>query len=377
MPSDKRDSEKNPAQPLRLVKSPVPAVNEVLGTLVSGSMAQVVLAIAAVLAILAICYTGRLPLMTLCLALLVAFILAPVADVFERWHSPRWASSFIAVVLFLVLVLVIAYLSYSRAEQFIEDLPAYASRIQHTTLRFRQQAEKIQETTQAVLPTPSGGNTTVTVKQQSDLSSLLTSFGGITEIVLSLAFIPFLVYFMLTWRDRAREKTVRLFDPEHQHKVHVALGGIAEMVKAFLVGNLICGLFMATVSTVVFGAMKVPYFYFLGLISGFVSLLPYIGVVLATLPPIIAGVGQLSHAQIIGIIVLVIGLHVFAINVLFPKMIGGRLNLNPLVVTIALLIWGWIWGPVGLLLAIPITGALKIVFDHIESLRPFGAWMED
>jgi predicted PurR-regulated permease PerM len=79
----------------------------------------------------------------------------------------------------------------------------------------------------------------------------------------------------------------------------------------------------------------------------------------------------------LGIAVMVVGLHVFTINVLFPKMIGGRLNLNPLVVTIALLIWGWIWGAVGLILAIPITAALKIVFDHVESLRPFGAWMED
>jgi predicted PurR-regulated permease PerM len=375
MPSENPDSEQNAIQPLRLVKSSVPAVHEVLGTLVSGSMAQVVLAIAAVLAI---CYTGRLPLITLWLALLVAFILAPVADILERWHSPRWASSFMAVLLFLVLLLVIAYFSYSRAEQFIEDLPAYATRIQHMTLHFRQQAEKIQETTQAVLPAPKGSNNqTVTVKQQSDLSTLLTSFGGITEVALSLAFIPFLAYFMLTWRDRARDKTVRLFDPEHQHKVYVALGSIAEMVKAFLVGNLICGLFIAAVSTVVFGAMRVPYFYFLGLISGFLSLLPYLGVVLAILPPLIAGVGQLSQPQIIGIIAMVIGLHVFAINVLFPKMIGGRLNLNPLVVTIALLIWGWLWGAVGLILAIPITGALKIVFDHVESLRPFGAWMED
>jgi len=229
-----------------------------------------------------------------------------------------------------------------------------------------------------VFPAPNPpDNKTVTVKQQNDVSSwIINSFGGITEVVLSFAFIPFLTYFMLTWRDRARDKTVRLFDQQHQHKVHVTLGGIAEMLKAFLVGNLMCGLFMAAVTTVVFGLMGVPYFYFLGLISGFLSLLPYLGVILAIVPPIIAGLGKLSDTQMIGIVVMVVGLHVFAINVIFPKMIGSRLKLNPLVVTIALLIWGWIWGAVGLILAIPITGAMKIVFDHVESLRPLGAWME-
>ena len=66
----------------------------------------------------------------------------------------------------------------------------------------------------------------------------------------------------------------------------------------------------------------------------------------------------------------------FAISGLFPKVIGKRLQLNPLVVTIGLLVWGWIWGAMGLILAIPIMGALKIIFDHIAALRPFGAWME-
>ena len=64
-----------------------------------------------------------------------------------------------------------------------------------------------------------------------------------------------------------------------------------------------------------------------------------------------------------------------AINVLYPKLIGKRLQLNPLAVTIALLIWGWLWGAVGLILAVPLTAALKIIFDNVESLRPYGAWL--
>ena len=71
----------------------------------------------------------------------------------------------------------------------------------------------------------------------------------------------------------------------------------------------------------------------------------------------------------------VVGLHIFAINVLYPKLIGKRLQLNPLAVTIALLIWGWLWGAVGLILAVPLTAALKIIFDNVESLRPYGAWL--
>jgi predicted PurR-regulated permease PerM len=59
-----------------------------------------------------------------------------------------------------------------------------------------------------------------------------------------------------------------------------------------------------------------------------------------------------------------------------PKVIGKRLRLNPLVVTIALLVWGWIWGAMGLILAIPMTGTMKIIFDHIDSLHASGRWLE-
>jgi predicted PurR-regulated permease PerM len=71
----------------------------------------------------------------------------------------------------------------------------------------------------------------------------------------------------------------------------------------------------------------------------------------------------------------VLGLHLIALNVLYPKFLGNRLQLNPLSVTISLLFWGWLWGAMGLVLAIPLTAATKIIFDHIEVLRPYGAWL--
>ena len=77
----------------------------------------------------------------------------------------------------------------------------------------------------------------------------------------------------------------------------------------------------------------------------------------------------------LGIVLTVFGLHVFALNVLYPKLIGKRLQLNPLAVTISLLFWGWLWGAMGLILAVPITAAMKIIFDNVDVMRPYGAWL--
>jgi predicted PurR-regulated permease PerM len=98
-------------------------------------------------------------------------------------------------------------------------------------------------------------------------------------------------------------------------------------------------------------------------------------VLLAMVPPLLAGVGHIRSTQFAVIIVTVLGLHLFALNVLYPKFLGNRVQLNPLAVTLALLFWGWPWGAMGLILAIPITAAIKIVLDHVENLRPYAAWL--
>ena len=87
------------------------------------------------------------------------------------------------------------------------------------------------------------------------------------------------------------------------------------------------------------------------------------------------GLGQLESSQLLIIALTVLGLHLLGLNVLYPKFLGSRLQLNPLAVTIALLFWGWLWGAVGLILAIPITAAMKIIFDNVETLRPYGTWL--
>jgi predicted PurR-regulated permease PerM len=132
---------------------------------------------------------------------------------------------------------------------------------------------------------------------------------------------------------------------------------------------------MAVFSGLVFAFLHLPYFYFLGIISGFLSLIPYLGVIAALLPPLATGIGVLHGPGIAIIAFTILGLHVFSMNVLYPKILGGRLDLNPLAVTLGLLIWGWIWGAMGLILAVPAVGTIKIICDNVEGLEPFGQWL--
>jgi predicted PurR-regulated permease PerM len=264
--------------------------------------------------------------------------------------------------------------SYNQAVIFADNLPKYSQKLRSMVQPFQQDAEKLRRTREAVTdPEPPD---VVPVRQVQSWSDVLTHGAGtVTDTVLAASFIPFLAYFLLTWQSHARSATVMLFPLHHRHTAFVTLGLIGKMLQSFIVGNLLIGLLISAVSVGVFGLLHVPFFYFVGFLSGFLSLVPYLGVVVAMVPPVLVGFGQLETGELLVVVVCVIGMHLLSLNVLYPKLLGSRLRINPLAVTIALLFWGAVWGAIGLVLAIPITGAIKIVFDHVESMKPYADWL--
>jgi predicted PurR-regulated permease PerM len=340
----------------------------------AGAVAQVILAAAV---ILAVCYIAKLVLVTLLFSILLAFMLEPVVNLLEKVRLPRAAGAFLAVLFMLALMYAGSYFLYGKAMSFVHELPKYSVKIRSHLAHFREQTSELEKTTKQVFPDDKNAKKPLPVQVENEGTQGMVSekVGAVTEVVLTLCFIPFLTYFMLSWQEHARTKSVQLFRPENRSTAYVTLGHISAMMKSFIAGNFLIGLFIGVCSTVVFGFLGVPYFYFVGFISGFLSLVPYLGVAVAMLPPIAAGLGVMGDSRLLIVAITVVALHLLAMNVLYPKVLGKRLQLNPLVVTVSLLIWGFIWGAMGLILAVPIMGAIKIVCDHVVSLRAIGEWL--
>ncbi|MFZ0286092.1 MAG: AI-2E family transporter [Terriglobales bacterium] len=321
--------------------------------------------------VLALCYYGEAILAVMLISVLLAFVLAPVVDFLSFLHLPRGLGAFVALLLLLTAIMTIVYYSYNEAVVLVQDLPKYTTRLREDLMRFSKQAESLEN-----LGEDAEDKDVVKVRPATGWTDLLTrGFGSAGTLLLACSFVPFLTFFMLTWQQHVRSATVMLFPLESRHTVYTTLGLISAMIRSFMVGNVLIGLAVGAVSTLVFGLLHVPFFYFVGFISGFLSLVPYMGLLLAIVPPVFVGLGHVEVADLLTIVVTVLGLHMVALNVLYPKFLGNRLQLNPLAVTMSLLVWGSLWGAMGLLLAIPITGAMKIIFDHVESLRPYGAWL--
>jgi predicted PurR-regulated permease PerM len=321
---------------------------------------------------LALCYFGESVLIVILVSILLAFILAPIVDALAYIRLPRAIGAFIAILLLLSALGGVFYYSYNQGAALVQDLPKYTARVRDELAGFRRQAETFE------VLTPSHEKGVVNVRTTTDWTDVLTrGFGSVTEAILAASFIPFLTFFMLIWQEHARSATVMLFPLKDRQTAYATLGMISAMVRTFMVGNLMIALLMGAIGTFVFGYLHLPFFYFAGFASGFLSLIPYMGIPLAMVPPVFVGLGHMNSQEFLIILATVFALHLVALNVLYPRILGNRMELNPLAVTIGLLVWGGIWGAMGLVLALPITAAMKIVFDHIESLKPLGIWMGD
>ncbi len=206
------------------------------------------------------------------------------------------------------------------------------------------------------------------------ISARLSSF---YQIFLMVSFVPFLVYFMLSWRDHINRSFLQFFHGEDRLIAARSLQGIADMVRAFVVGNFLLGLMLAVISSILFWFIHLPYPLLVGPFSGFLSLVPYVGLPMALLPPLFAALAVNFFPVYVLVVVTVAMLHLIAMNLLYPKIVGSRVHLNPLVVTFSLMLWGFLWDAAGLLLAIPLTAGIKAVCDNVKGLRPIGKFLGD
>ena len=362
----------------------------------------------------ALLYFGRALFITVLVAVTIAFILEPFVELLIRVRFPRSLASFVVCTVALLFLYVIGMGAYSQLAVLYGDLPKYGQRIgdivdgvslrvaaaedrtlrmvaparlreeEQARLRAQEAAAKSRKNSRTAQPPPvippaPGAIPEVKIHTEpASISAFITArWSSVYQILLMMSFVPFLVYFMLSWRDHINRSFLQLFHGEDRLVAARSLQGIADMVRAFVVGNSFLGLVLAIISSIMFWLMGLPLAPLVGPISGFLSLVPYIGLPLAVMPPLFAALPQNSVSTYVLVLVSVSLLHLLALNLLYPKLVGSRVHLNPLVVTFSLMLWGFLWDAPGLLLAIPLTAGLKAVCDNVKELRPIGKFLGD
>jgi predicted PurR-regulated permease PerM len=348
---------------------------EIPRTTSSASISASIIAIAVLFGCI---YYASSVVITLICSILIASVLEPGVRLMEIHRVPRWLASLIMVLLMLAVAYLLIYAVYDRAQAFYVAMPKLMDRLKQITAHLRVTANSIQQSTQTIIPpSPEANLPTVRLQQESPYAQfLLRGIGSVYAFMVTVMFIPFLVFFMLTSKNQVWVSSLNLFPIHRRQQAEDVIHAIARMLRQFVVGNLFVGFISACLITPVFEIIHLQYALLMGPLAALLSLVPYIGVALGILPPLMVALMQYDTTGpfiVIGVAVAVV--HFVAVNILTPKLVGQRVNLNALSVTIAMMFWAWLWGGFGLILAVPITAAIKAVCDNVESLKPYGAWM--
>ncbi|HZC65526.1 MAG TPA: AI-2E family transporter [Candidatus Dormibacteraeota bacterium] len=312
---------------------------------------------------------------TLMLSILLAYFLDPAVELMERTGLPRTLAAMVIVLVLIVGLLAVGYAVWARTSDFANEWPKYSAVLRQVQTNLEGKLNGLEG---QITPQEAGARAAAQSSGEGGMvhGFIMRSIGSLYELVLEVTFVPFLVFFMLAGKRDTWHSTLRLFPVSARTQVKETLDDLRMVLRDYLAGMCILTLIVIAASSVFFWALGLEYPIMLGIVSGLLNMVPYIGVVLSWVPAFVLALAKYNTVGwFLLIAAVLLGVHICAMNLIAPHIVGKRVQLNAVAITIALLFWGWLWGGMGLLLAIPLTAVLRVVCDHIESLKPMGRWL--
>ena len=317
-------------------------------------------------------YVAQGIVVPLVMAILFAILLNPIVIFLKRrLKFPHVIASMTAVILFVILIVsIFTFISFqvsdmaSDIDKIQENIQIHFKNIQqyvkqHFNISDREQHEYIESATKDTMQ-----------KGKEILGTTLMSF---TDTLLNLTLIPIYIFLLLLYRNHFMLFFTKFFKKENHTQVHEIINHIKVAVKSYIIGLILEMIAVSVLTSIGFMIIGVQYAILLGIITGILNLIPYVGILFAGILSIIASLsGSPDLSVIVGVIVVNIIVQLIDNNVLMPLIVNSKVQINALVSILGIIIGGSLIGVSGMFLAIPIIAILKVIFDRIESLEPWG-----
>lgn len=322
-------------------------------------------------------YYGKQIIIPLLLSLLFAILLRPLVVFFNtKLKFPHVIAALISVTLFVILVsAIILFISWQVSDitndwnKIKNNFSIHYEHIQHWVkqryhVSYNKQEHYIENLT----------NESISENSQL-MSNTLSSF---TDTLLNAILIPIYIFLILLYRNLFIKFLSKIVRKENENTLHEILKQIKTVIQSYIVGLLIEMGVVGVLTTVGLMFLGVEYAILLGLITAILNLIPYIGILIAAVVSIMATLVNSSDLSlVIGVIILNVIVQFIDNNIIVPKIVGNKVRINALVSMVGVVIGGAIAGISGMFLAIPLIAILKVIFDRIEALSPWGYLMGD
>ncbi|AZB31538.1 AI-2E family transporter [Chryseobacterium balustinum] len=305
------------------------------------------------------------------LAFLMAMLFLPMANFMERkLRFPRSVSTIVSVMIMLIILTGMFYFFGSQLSSFSKDLP-------HLSKQFNLVFHNLQTWVSQTF--------NVKIHEQLDyldqgLNKLLSSSGiilGFTFGVFStslgfLAFFILFFVFILNYRRILNNFIVNVFNEKHKASVQEVVSEVRIMTKRYIIGLCLQVIIVSVLATIVLTILGVKYAILLGVLTGLLNVIPYIGIAISLLIScfIAFATGTVSTCVYVAIGYVIV--HAIDGNIVLPFVVGSKVKINALFSFIGILLGEHLWGISGMFLCIPAIAIIKIIFERVDGLKPWG-----
>jgi len=358
----------------------------------SGSSVTTVLFIALIATFL---FVAREVLIPIALAVLLSFVLSPVVRLLEGWHLPRSLSVVAVVVIAFGVIFALGSLLIAQVNQLATDLPSYRTTLSDKIKSVRgitggsstleRASEVLQDLGKEIeapkpgVPAAKGSLSSLTSKpipvevRPPEASALQTFVALITPLVHPLAMtgiVVIFVIFILLQREDLRNRMIRLAGAHDLQKTTLAIDEAGYRLSRLLLAQLALNACFGLVIGLGLWLIGVPSAPLWGLLAMALRFVPYIGAVIAAILPLIvaAAVGE-GWSMVLWTAALFLVVEPLAGHVVEPMLYGHSSGLSPVAVVVSATFWTWLWGPIGLVLATPLTICLVVLGRHVDRLE--------
>ncbi len=316
-----------------------------------------------------ILYIGQDIIIPIVYATIFAILLNPLVNFLIRKKFGKITSITIVVCITVIAVMAILYLIVSRIGMFTESFPEFKIKLD------RAGDELVRWLSHEFGYSRSKINNWLTDIQSQAINSYANgeTLSQLGQLSITLFLIPVYLFMILYYKSLLLEFISKLFRFEHHRTVVEVLTDSKGVIQSYLVGLVIEMIIMAVLNSSAFLILGIDYAIILGILAAVLNIIPYIGGIVATLLPMfIAFVTKDSLLYPVLVFIITIAIQFIDNNYIVPRIVASRVQINALISVIGVLIGGALWGVSGMFLSIPLIAILKVIFDHIEPLKPWG-----
>ena len=339
---------------------------------VYSKLAQVVIGLVAFFYIL---YIGQDILIPLVFATIIAILLNPIVILLCRKRVNRLVAILIALFLAVIVIAGVAYFIGSQMTMFSDTFPQFKVKF----IKLTGNVENWVSHTFNISRTKIDGwlNRTKGEGIDNTTAVITQTLGTISGLLITLLLLPVYIFMILFYKPLLLEFISQLFGKDRHVVVGEVLLETRTLIQSYLVGLLVEAILVATLNSIGLLIIGIDYAILLGVMGALLNIIPYIGGVIAIALPMLIAFATKTPVDALWVLIAYLIVQFIDNNFFVPRIVASKVKINALVSIIVVLIGDALWGVPGMFLSIPMTAIVKVVFDRIEPLKPFGFLLGD